>query len=303
MVAKLKKIKVESITLFFFGGVASIHDDNLKPSAEFLMAIAGPLFSIFLGLVFLVINKFYLNGIITAITFYLYLINFMLAGFNLIPGFPLDGGRAFRAILHAYYKDLKKATRIAAAGGRFFGIFLVILGIFSFFGGGWWLIILGGFLYFTAGISYEQVVVREILAKIPLKELLTRNFPRIDAEMKFNDFLKKQANRAEEVFLVKSKTFFGILDLKELGNLTPGAQKLIKVKQLAVPLDKLSGLRENDSAYTAFKKFAEEKVNLLPVHQNSKLLGFVTQKIVMQRLVWSLKFGFAGRIIRQKKQK
>lgn len=295
LVAKLKKIKVDSITLFFFGGVASIHEDDLKPSSEFLMAIAGPLFSILLGLVFFMINHFANNGIVTAIMFYLYLINFMLAGFNLIPGFPLDGGRAFRAILHAYYKDLKKATRIAAAGGRFFGIFLIILGILSFFGGGWWLVILGGFLYFMAGVGYEQVVIREALIKIPVKELLSKDFLPVDAEMKFADFLKQQVNCGEEIFLVKSKNFSGILDLKELNKISPGVQKWIKVKQLAISLDKLSSLRENDTAYTAFKKFAEEKVNLLPVYKNSKLLGFVTQKIVTQRLVWSLKFGFDGR--------
>ena len=295
LVAKLRKIKVESITLFFFGGVASIHEDDLKPGSEFLMAVAGPLFSILLGLVFFTINHFTSNGIVTAITFYLYLINFMLAGFNLIPGFPLDGGRAFRAILHAYYKDLKKATRIAAAGGRFFGIFLIIVGILSFFGGGWWLVILGGFLYFTAGLSYEQVIIREALIKIPVKELLSKDFSLVDAEMKFADFLKRHVNCGEEIFLVKSKNFSGILDLKELDKISLSAQKWIKIKQLAIPVDKLSSLRENDTAFTAFKKFAEEKINLLPVYKNSKLLGFVTQKIVTQRLVWSLKFGFDSR--------
>ncbi len=295
LVAKLKKIKVESITLFFFGGVASIHDDNLKPSSEFLMAIAGPLFSIFLGLVFLAVNKFYINGIVTAITFYLYLINFMLAGFNLIPGFPLDGGRAFRAILHAYYKDLKKATRIAAAGGRFFGIFLIILGILSFFGGGWWLVILGGFLYFIAGLSYEQVVIREALIKISVEEVLTKNLPTVDSEMKFNAFLNKYADCTEEVFLVKGRNFLGILDLKEVNKISPTAQKMIRIKQLSVPVEKRPNLRKTDHAYAAFKKLAEENTNILPVYQNSKLIGFVTRKRVMQRLLWSLKFGFGGK--------
>src|SRR3989344_4445971 len=129
LVAKAKKIKVDSITLFFFGGVASIDDEDIKPSAEFLMSIAGPLFSLLLFGIFYLIYS--LNGNIfwTAITFYLYQLNLILAIFNLVPGYPLDGGRAFRAILHAYYKDLSKATRIAARGGKLFAAVLIFMGI------------------------------------------------------------------------------------------------------------------------------------------------------------------------------
>src|SRR3990167_1069198 len=153
LVAKAKKIKVESITLFFFGGVASIDDEDLKPSTEFLMSIAGPLFSLFLSVIFYLIYS--LNGNIfwTAITFYLYQLNLILAIFNLVPGYPLDGGRAFRAILHAYYRDIKKATRIAVLGGRAFAVFLILFGIISITGGsgGLWFILLGGFLYYKIG--------------------------------------------------------------------------------------------------------------------------------------------------------
>src|SRR3989344_5217711 len=94
LVAKAKKIKVESITLFFFGGVASIDDEDLKPSTEFLMAVAGPLFSLFLFGVFYLVYALNGNTFWTAISFYLYQLNLILAIFNLVPGYPLDGGRA-----------------------------------------------------------------------------------------------------------------------------------------------------------------------------------------------------------------
>ena len=123
LVARAKNIKVESITLFFFGGVAGITKEDMKPSSEFLMAIAGPLFSLVLAGIFFVIWKINGNVFWTAITYYLWQLNLILALFNLVPAFPLDGGRAFRAILRAYFKDLKKATRIAVIGGKLFAGF------------------------------------------------------------------------------------------------------------------------------------------------------------------------------------
>ena len=160
LVAMAKNIKVESITLFFFGGVAGIEKEDMEPSAEFMMAIAGPLFSLLLAGIFYFINTHNGNILLSAITSYLYQLNFVLAVFNLVPGFPLDGGRAFRAILFAYYKDLKKATRIAAAGGKVVAGLLIVLGLFGMVtgtGGGLWFILLGVFLYFLAGMSYEQI--------------------------------------------------------------------------------------------------------------------------------------------------
>jgi len=302
IVAKIKRIKVESITLFFFGGVAGITSEDMKPSSEFLMAIAGPLFSIFLGAVFFLINKFYLNGIVTAITFYLYFINFLLAGFNLIPGFPLDGGRAFRAILHWYYKDLKKATKIAVIGGKLFAGYLVIEGILTFFGlhlffpGGLWFVFLGGFLYFIAGMSYEQVILREVLTKIKVKELLRKKITTLNPEMRFVDFVKKYSNSEEEVFVVRNKTFQGILDVKRIEKMPLKMQELIKLKQVAQPITQIKSLNKDDHAYTAFKMFAESGLDLLPVKDRGKMLGVVTRKIVMHRLVWGLKYGGEGRI-------
>src|SRR3989344_3892890 len=128
LVAKARKIRVESITLFFFGGVASIPSEDVKPATEFWMALSGPLFSIvFAGILFLV-HQLALPVLLKAVTAYLWQINLILGIFNLVPGFPLDGGRVFRALLMFYYRDIRKATKIASKVGRFFGVFLVFLG-------------------------------------------------------------------------------------------------------------------------------------------------------------------------------
>jgi len=297
LVARMRKIKVHSITLFFFGGVAGIESEDLKPSSEFLMAVAGPLFSLFLSGIFYLIFRLNGNDFWTAIAFYLYQLNFVLALFNLVPGYPLDGGRAFRAALHHYYKDLKKATRIASTGGRIFAVFMIVMGLLSILGGafsGLWFVFLGGFLYFIAGVSYEQVVLKETLSKISVKEILVKNYQTLDPEMKFYDFIKKYAGSDEDIFLVKGKNFSGIFDLKTLGKINQQMQKTLKIKQLSVPLSEVKGLSGSDDAYTAFREFAEQKVDLLPVMDKNKFLGFVTRRAVMNRLVWSLKYGFDG---------
>jgi len=217
LVAKAKKIQVENITLFFFGGVAGITTEEMKPSTEFLMALAGPVFSFVFSGISYVLFLAKIQIYITTIAFYLYQINFVLALFNLLPGYPLDGGRAFRALLSYYYKDLKKATRIAVKGGKIVASSLIILGIWSFFtnsGSGLWFIILGGFLYFIAGLSYEQVILREVLKPILVEEVIIKKCPVVDAEMKIGDFVTKFRKENQQVFFVKSKTFQGILQRK-----------------------------------------------------------------------------------------
>ena len=294
LVAKAKKIKVESITLFFFGGVASIDDEDLKPSTEFLMAIAGPLFSLLLFVLFYLI--YLLNGNVfwTAITFYLYQLNLILALFNLVPGYPLDGGRAFRAILYAYYKDIKKATKIAALGGRSFALFLILFGIISIAsgsGGGLWLIFLGGFLYFIAGRSYEQVLVKEVLSKISVKKVMANKYTLLEPSMRFSEFLKKYQDGDEEIYFVKNTSFSGILDLKNITSLPAKMQKVISLKQLSTPLSKINTLRISDSAYAAYRKISGQNIDFLPVMEKSRLLGFVSKTRLMQKLILALKFG------------
>jgi len=306
LVAKAKKIKVESITLFFFGGVASIDDENLKPSSEFLMSIAGPLFSLFLFSAFYLIYFWNINAFWTAITFYLYQLNLVLALFNLVPGYPLDGGRAFRALLYAHYKDLKKATKIAVLGGRCFAIFLILFGIISITGGaggGLWFMLMGGFLYYIAGVSYEQMLVKDILSGINVNSILIKKITILEPSLRFSDFLKRYQDAESEMFLVRNALFSGILDFNNLGTIPYKLQKSLSVKQLALPLSKISALRSSDSAYAAYRKFSEQGLDFLPIMEKSRLLGFVSKRKVMQKLVLALKFGVGINEKRKKSSK
>ena len=277
LVAKTKNIKVESITLFFFGGVAGISSEEMKPSSEFQMAIAGPLFSLVLAGIFYLIYINDGNSIVTAITFYLYQLNLILAVFNLVPGYPLDGGRAFRAILYAYYKDLKKATKIAAGFGRFFAGFLIVLGIFGMFtgtGGGLWFVLLGGFLYFIAGISYDQVVLKGILEKVKVEKIFDRNISTVSGEMNFLEFFKKYSNSVNTVYLVKGKNFTGIFDLELVQPIPLNLQKKLKLRNISIPLKKIESVNSNDNVYKAFEKLSKQKLNVIPVMRNGKFEGY-----------------------------
>jgi len=295
LVAKAKKIKVKSITLFFFGGVAGISDEDMKPTDELQMALAGPFFSLFLAAVCFLIFKYNGNIILTGIMFYLYQLNLILAIFNLVPGYPLDGGRALRAILHAYYHDLKKATRIAAKGGKFFAGFLIFLGIFSLISGmgtGLWFIFLGGFLYFIAGMSYEQVVIKDTLSKLPIKELIEKRIPKLTPDLTFAQAIKKSYLHGRDSFVVqKGKEFLGILNFKKIAKMPLEVQKRIKVSQILLPKSKIKSIKPTVNSYRAFRSMLEQGLDTLPVMDNNSLKGIISRKTLMHRLVLELKYG------------
>jgi Zn-dependent protease/predicted transcriptional regulator len=179
-VAQREGIGIDGITLFVFGGVAEMQAEPPSPGAEFRMAIAGPIASIAIAVVcFLVTSA---GGAVGASTpfvgvfAYLATINTILAVFNMVPAFPLDGGRVLRAALWAWKGRLRWATRITASIGSGFGIFLIVMGVLSvlrgnFIGGMWWFLI-GLFVRGAAQMSYQQVVVREGLQGVPVRRIM-----------------------------------------------------------------------------------------------------------------------------------
>lgn len=169
IVARHYGIPIRDITLFIFGGVASMEDEPPSAKSEFFMAIAGPLVSMVLCVIFLGLHVLPIFDPIPALEVlgWLGIVNGMLALFNLIPAFPLDGGRVFRALLWAYKNNLRWATRIAATFGALFGFFLIFLGILEILGGaiisGVWSLMLGLFMRTASQMSYRQVLFRNAL--------------------------------------------------------------------------------------------------------------------------------------------
>ncbi len=168
LVARRVGTRIQGITLFMFGGVAEMGEDSPGPLPEFLMAIAGPISSLVLSAIFYGIVIFIIDpGPIAGVFWYLAMINVILAIFNLLPAFPLDGGRVLRSGLWAWKKDLRWATRVASRIGTGFGIFIIALGILQFltgnFLGGMWYFLIGLFLRNAARSAYEQLMIRQAL--------------------------------------------------------------------------------------------------------------------------------------------
>ena len=171
VVAKHYQLPISQITLFIFGGIAEIKKEPQSPKVEFLMAIAGPIVSVFLAIILFLLTAIgQQNGwsvFFTGITGYLAYINAALVVFNMIPAFPLDGGRVFRSILWAVSKNLAWATKIATLMGSGFGFILIFFGIFLFISGniisGMWMFIIGMFLRRAASSTQTQFYVSKEL--------------------------------------------------------------------------------------------------------------------------------------------
>lgn len=180
LVARRFGLDMRGITLFLFGGVSEMADEPPSPKAEFFLAVAGPVSSVVLA-AFLLGLSYLLRGSgpmtpATGVLNYLGYLNFILAGFNLIPAFPLDGGRVLRAVLWGRWNDLRRATRVASSIGAGLGAALMVLGAVQFFMGrsigGIWTFVIGMFVRGAARSSYRQLVFRRALEGVPVKKFM-----------------------------------------------------------------------------------------------------------------------------------
>ena len=286
IVAKASRMRVDKITLFFFGGIAQIPGGGLTPKKEFKMAIAGPLFSLFLGFVFLLVYLYVPSLYIQAISKYLYTINFILAAFNMIPGFPLDGGRVFRSILWYFYKDIKKATRIAAYGGKVFAIILIIMGFLNFIGivifiyGGLWFIIIGFFLYYIAGASYEQIILKELLSKVSVKDIMLKKPVAVKADITVADLFSKFLKLRQESFLVMDgKKLAGIVSVKNMKKIPKEEWKKTKVSEIMI--NKFRTITPDENAFDAMMKMLESGTDIIPVKKDGKIAGILAREDII----------------------
>ena len=279
LVAKRYKMGVEKITLFFFGGVAQIKGKGITPKKEFFMAIAGPIFSLFLALVFWIIFKLAGAAYIQAVCFYLYRLNLILGLFNLAPGFPLDGGRILRSILWGYFKDIKKATKYAAYSGKGISVLLIALGFIGILMGygTLWFILIGIFLYFMAEMSYEQIVLKEVLSKVKIKEVLNKNFVSVRKNLTIADlfskyFLKYNSN---SFIVVENGRFAGVVNDICLKQVPKKEWLNIFVKDVMIPADKIDSIESDELAYNVLIKMNKQRISVIPVIKNKRIIGVV----------------------------
>jgi Zn-dependent protease/CBS domain-containing protein len=287
VVARHYKIKVRKIVLYPIGGVSEIEEIPENPGIEWRMAIAGPLTSFVIGGVLLVVSQIvspetpaeFFNPTFTNVsdlTPYLAYLNLLLGGFNLIPAFPMDGGRVFRALLAERMK-FSDATKYAAFIGRLFGIVMVMVGIFYNF----WLIIIGVFIYIGASEEAESTIVSTTMARVRVKDVMYPEAASVKPETTLAEALEVMFKaRYHDALIEKDSAFHGIVTWNEIMKIKPEQRSELRVEQL--PIKQVS-VFQDESILEAYKVMSREKIDLVPVVDKeapTKVVGVVTSESV-----------------------
>jgi Zn-dependent protease len=285
IVAKAAGIPIQSITLFIFGGVSHMGEEPKQPQVEFRMALAGPLTSLVLGGIFLAIWHWLgdTSEFIKAICFWLGWINIALAAFNLVPGFPLDGGRVLRSLLWWQSHDLRKATRIASNIGRGIGYLLILIGIALIFFGNWinglWLAFIGWFLENAATSSYRQLALQDILRGHRVSELMTRDCPTIPPQVTIqqlvNDQILTSGRRCFPV--VQNDRVLGLITIHDIKGVPREQWPAKTAGEVMTPFANLKSVRPDEDLTTVLKILTEKNINQLIVVEDGKIIGIIAR--------------------------
>jgi len=301
VVARRNNIDIGGITLFIFGGVSRLREEPSTPASELKMALAGPATSFALALVFwlaMVIGGTAIFGPVgLAILQYLAGINVMLAVFNMLPGFPLDGGRVFRAILWGTLNDLDRATRYASWVGQGLGYLFMVLGftmmLFGNFVSGLWLVFIGWFLSNTAQQSYQQVVLRRALSGVGVGSIMTQEFPHINPEMPLDEFVHDYLLRYDHSAfpIIDGEDLIGIVTVSEVRDVPREQWHTTTVRQVARPPEEERKIDEYDDAFDALMQMAGGHTRRLLVMHDGKLKGMVTEDSIINIVRRKLQLG------------
>jgi CBS domain-containing protein len=285
---------MEGITLFIFGGVAEMSNEPPSAKAEFMMAIAGPLSSIGIGLVFYVMYRGGMvlgwPGPMNGVMAYLAIINLILAGFNLIPAFPLDGGRVLRSILWGIKKNIRWATRISSRIGFGFGIFLVILGFFNvlngnFIGGMWWFLI-GMFLQSAAKMSYQQLLLRRALEGESVRRFMKKNPITVPPSTLVDRFVEDYIYRYHfKMFpVVDSDKLLGCVTTKQVKEIPRDAWHMRTVADITTPCSEGNTIGADQDAIKALSVMKRAGAGRLMVIEEGHLAGVIALKDMLDFL-------------------
>jgi Zn-dependent protease len=290
IVSQRQGIPVQSITLFIFGGVSQITSEPKKPSDEFRMAIVGPLSSLIIGGILLGVY-FQLRSVdtfaaqfATAIAYWLGYINLLLGAFNLIPGFPLDGGRVLRSLIWWRSHNLTSATRIASNAGRVVGFIFIFLGIYFIFTGNWvngiWLALIGWFLESAAVGSYQQLLMQEMLKGHVASEVMSSDCVVVPPDMTIDHLVNGNIlTSGRRCFPVGSGSeIMGLMTLHNVKEVPREQWSTETVKEAMTPFDKLKWVRPDEELSSVLRILTQDDINQVPVVQDNKIVGMVSRE-------------------------
>jgi len=290
VVARQYKLRISGITLFVFGGVAQLEEEPRTAGAEFFVAIAGPIASILLsGLFFALSGSGLLSGFesLLAVVAYLALINFVLAAFNMVPAFPLDGGRILRAILWWWNGNMAKATRMAATVGGGLGIALMAFGAYNAFMGivvaGMWQILIGFFIYRAAGAARAQAGSLPGPGNAHIGHIVEPDPPVIPGDASLaaaaDDYFYRLRPR---VFLVhEGERAIGTLSLGDFAHVPRAQWGDIPVRQVVQPMASQPMARPEEPASDVLKRMVREGHTHVVIVDNGRVAGVLSRRDIM----------------------
>jgi Zn-dependent protease len=283
LVAKAAGLKVSAITLFIFGGVSQLTEEPKSPGMEFRMAVAGPGTSLVIGGACWGIFSATQHPVspVTGMTFWLGYINVALAAFNMIPGFPLDGGRVLRSVLWWRSRNLRKSTRIASVIGRGFGYVFIFGGIALVFTDMWSLglslLVIGWILENAAAGSYRQVAIQDVLRGHKVSEVMTQDCQVVPAtltvEQLVNDYILTSGRRCYPV--VDYGRALGLVTAQHVRAVQRNVWVSKTVREIMTPIDKIRQVHPDDDLSSVMYLLTEKDVNQVPVLQDNNVVGMV----------------------------
>jgi Zn-dependent protease/predicted transcriptional regulator len=312
LVASARGIPVRNITLYLFGGVSNIQRDPDSPGAEFLMAVVGPLTSLVLGGILLAISGVALGAVyslpdpleaigrlspLSTLVLWLGSVNVTLGFFNLIPGFPLDGGRVLRSILWAALGDLRRATRWASGVGQVIAWLMIVSGISMAFGmqiplfgtgfaSGLWLAFIGWFLNSASAQSYRQLVVHDILEGVPVERIMRIDPPTVSPSSSVSSLVHDHVMGTDDYGfpVLENDALVGIVTLEDVRTVPRGEWDTTNVRQIMTPSDRLVTVMPAEDGASALDKLAQDDFRQLPVVNGSGLVGLLRRRDIVKWL-------------------
>jgi Zn-dependent protease/CBS domain-containing protein len=287
LMAQSLRVPIAGITLFALGGVSEMKQEPPSPSAEFLIALVGPLASFvlagFFWLVWRALEREGPDPSFAAIALYLVGLNTVVAVFNLLPAFPLDGGRILRSIIWGITKNFNKATYLATRIGRIFAYLLIIFGAVSLFAGagfqGIWMAVIGFFLLQGAQASYTQVLLKEALAGIAVRDIMVKEVvtvaPNLHVRELIQDYFLTYGYGGFPV--VQNGQILGLVSLGDVKKVSPTDYDRLTVREVMIPLSERLTIAPEDDVSVAFQRMAEEELGRIVVMERGRMYGLVTK--------------------------
>jgi Zn-dependent protease len=293
LVARRFGIPVRTISLFLLGGMAHITRESPSPRAEFLIALSGPGVSLAIGILAGLLS-WPLQGVLpaaAALCFWLAMVNVPLAIFNLVPAYPLDGGRVLRAILWFAGQDLRWGSTIAARVGQIAAMALLFAGVWVLFDGasgalsGLWLIMIAWFMYAGAASSQTASLFQDTLRRLTVASVMDRDFGCVQAGVTVQSFAEEHLlerptvgrNSPRSYAVYRDEYLVGLLSLRQLGRIPVQTWPQTSIERATLPIESAPSMEPGAPALSALHLMLEEGAELIAIMADGRLLGLVTR--------------------------